>query len=311
MGSLRKLRIPVVYTAHDVLPQDRDSAEERAFHSRLYCLPDRIIVHTEANRRHLLETFGLASEKVAVVHHGPYDFQFGRGTPIGRSEARRRLEIPLHKKVTLFFGLIKRYKGLEYLVGAFDLVERQLADAYLLVVGNIYRGDVEGWRYYSGLLNGLRRRGNVKTVSDYVPIADVPIYFAATDLVVLPYTHTSQSGVLLAAYGAGRAVVVTETGGLPEIVEPGGTGLIVPPSDADSLARAIVSILGDPIRAGAMGERARLLGETTYCWASAAQRTLETYRLASSEITNRQPTGLRGAAQERVLPERSRPAEPR
>jgi glycosyltransferase involved in cell wall biosynthesis len=282
MRILRRLRIVVIYTAHDVLPLEGDSWEERAFRARLYRAPDGIIVHTEADRQSLADTFGVPLEDIAVVPHGAYDFRFGRTRTIEKPEARRRLEIPLPMKVILFFGLIKRYKGLEYLVSAFDLVEKQREDVVLLVVGDVYRGDVQGYRYYTDLVATFDARNNVRAVIGYVPVGDIPMYFAAADVVVLPYTHTSQSGVLLTAYGSGRPVIVTDTGSLPEIVERGRTGLVIPPRDPEAIARAVVSILADPARAREMGKRARELGATVYSWSSVAQRTVETYILAGS-----------------------------
>ena len=78
-------------------------------------------------------------------------------------------------------------------------------------------------------------------------------YLSAADVVVLPYTKTYQSGVLLAAYAAGRPVVVTDTGGLSEVVEHGKTGLVVPPRDPESLADAISRLLEDPSAAAGDG----------------------------------------------------------
>ena len=278
---IQRLGIPVVYTAHDVLPHDGDSTAGRLALGQLYRIADRTIVHTEADRRDLIELYGVSSETIAVVPHGSYDFEFGYQNSLDKEEARRLLRISARKRVVLFFGLIKRYKGLEYLIPAFELVSRRIPDAFLLVVGDVFRGDAEGHRDYSALLSKLRNRKDVLAVTEYVPVREVQKYFAAADLVVLPYTRTSQSGVLLAAYGIGRPVVVTSSGGLPEIVEGNETGCVVPPGDVGALANAIVALLSDPVRLAAMGERARVLGHTTYNWAQIASRTLAQYAVAA------------------------------
>jgi glycosyltransferase involved in cell wall biosynthesis len=151
-------------------------------------------------------------------------------------------------------------------------------DAFLLIVGDIYAGDPEGHRYYTQLIDGLRGRDDVLCVASYVPVEAVGDYMAAADVVVLPYTRTYQSGVLLAAYAAGRPVVVTDTGGLGEIVEAGKSGFVVPPRDVKALANGIVDTLADAERLSAMGEHARYLATTVYAWDAVASRTIELYR---------------------------------
>jgi len=276
MRTLRAAGILVVYTAHDVLLRERNDTErERTVRSRLYRAPDRIVVHSEADRRELAEAFGVARENVSVVPHGAYDFRFGSGGTVEAGEARRRLGIPRERKVVLFFGLIKRYKGLGYLISAFDLVASRRDDAFLLIVGDAPRFDAD--RAEMDRIAALGTRENVRAVIGYVPIEDIPVYFAAADVVVLPYTEISQSGVLLSAYGAGRPVVATAVGGLPETVEEGGTGRVVAPRDAEAIADAVLDILSDPERARAMGRRARELSATAYSWESIARRTAQTY----------------------------------
>ena len=293
---LRKLRIPVVFTAHDVLPQDGDSPEERVFLSRLYSGADTIVVHTEVDRNRILQAFGRTADRVAVIPHGTYDFRFGRDAGVDRVEARRRLGIPPEKNVVLFFGLIKRYKGLEHLVSAFERVQQQLPGAFLLIVGEVYGGDAAGHRFYSELLERLRGRDRVRVITTYVPISDIPTYFASAEVVVLPYTRSSQSGVLLAAYGAGRPVIVTRAGGLSEIVEQDQTGLAIAPGDPAALARALLLLLGDISLARAMGERAGQLGVTKYGWRDIALATTNMYRKAARA---RRRSGVESPAEDR------------
>lgn len=187
------------------------------------------------------------------------------------------MEFPGAKKVILFFGLIKRYKGLEYLVDAFEEVRSRLKDAFLLIVGDVHAGDPEDHRYYTHLIDGLRGREDVMSVASYVPVESIGQYLTAADMVVLPYTQTYQSGVLLAAYAAGRPVVVTDTGGLSEVVEHGRSGFVVPPADAKALAGAIESMLADSERLNAMGKRAKQLAMELYGWDGIASRTMALY----------------------------------
>jgi glycosyltransferase involved in cell wall biosynthesis len=95
---------------------------------------------------------------------------------------------------------------------------------------------------------------------------------------VLPYLEASQSGVVPVAYAFGKPVVATRVGGLPDVVEHGQTGLLVPPGDSQSLARAVIDLLTDDARRRDMGARARRFAETELSWSRIGQRTLEVYQ---------------------------------
>jgi glycosyltransferase involved in cell wall biosynthesis len=292
---LHRLGIPAIYTAHDVEPHMAASRKDREELQRLYESAVKIIVHAESNKRELISVFAVDASKIAVIPHGSYDFLCAR-EPLTKEAARQRVGVPRGKKVILFFGLIKRYKGLEYLVEAFEEVRERVKDAFLLIVGDVYAGDPEGHRYYTQLIDGLRRRQDVLCVASYVPVETVGQYLAAADVVVLPYARTYQSGVLLAAYAAGRPVIATDTGGLSEVVEEGRSGLVVPPENAKALAVAIVDILADSERLTAMGERARQLATAVYGWDGIASRTIELYqsvaRIGRHGLQNRMRSSL-------------------
>jgi glycosyltransferase involved in cell wall biosynthesis len=274
---LKRLRFRVVCTAHDLLPHDSTSTSERRAHTEVYRLVDRVIVHAEHNRREMTEVFEVPPERISVIPHGSYDLLFPRGR-VSKAQARAEIGWPANARIILFFGLIKRYKGLEFLLQAFDQVERRVPDAFLAIVGHIFRRDREGHAYYSRLVEEASRRPNVYCVPRYVPVGEVGTYLASADLVVLPYTKTYQSGVLMSAYAAGRPVVVTEKGGLPEMVREEKTGLVVPPRDPDALARAIEELLERPGLADQMGENASRLADSVYSWDAIAKRTVELYR---------------------------------
>jgi len=281
MGWLERVGITVVLTAHDVEPHLTASARDRSELQKLYATVSRVVVHAEANKRELRSVFAVDPAKIAVIPHGSYDFLCPPGGG-NRAAARERLGLPHTRVVILFFGLIKRYKGLEFLVEAFEQALTRARDAFLLIVGDIFAGDPESHGYYKDLVDGLQGRDDVRCVAEYVPVEDVGTYFAAADMVVLPYVRTYHSGVLHAAYAAGRPVIVTDTGGLPEVVEEGKSGLVVPTGDAKALAAALVALLSDPARRQAMGERAGELAATTYAWSIVASRTLDLYESAMS-----------------------------
>jgi glycosyltransferase involved in cell wall biosynthesis len=276
MKLLKALGIKIFYTAHDLVPHKAYSAAVGDALAKIYGAADGVIVHSESNRREISELFRLDSGKVFVVPHGS-DEVFSSGRSVSKADARRDLGIGPEKNVILFFGFIKRYKGLEHLVAAFEEVKRRLPEAFLLVAGQIYRADKEGYEFYSRLLGGLRGRADVLCMPQYIPVEKIGDYFAASDIVALPYVKSYTSGVLLGAYAAGRPVIVTDTGGLAEVVEQGKSGYVVPPGDVPALAAAIESVFETPTKPARMGRHAKTLADTTYSWRAAARRTADLY----------------------------------
>jgi glycosyltransferase involved in cell wall biosynthesis len=224
-----------------------------------------------------------------VIPHGSYELFF-RKERLSKERARTTIGLPPNARVILFFGLIKRYKGLEFLLQAFERIEKKFPDAVLAIVGDVFRGDPESFAYYSRLIGEAGGRANVECVPRYVPYWEVGPYLSAAEAVVLPYTKTYQSGVLLSAYAAGRPVIVTRTGGLPEIVREGETGFVVPPRDPESLSRAIERLLLQPELAAEMGQRASELARGEYSWNEIASRTIDLYREMMSDAPARRRT---------------------
>jgi glycosyltransferase involved in cell wall biosynthesis len=273
---LRWLGFRIVYTAHDLLPPG-SSRRYHQVYKKIYQAADRIVVHSRNSREELLREFDLPADKIQVIPHGSYDL-FYAGHEFSKKAVRAELAISPDNNVILFFGLIKRYKGLEYLVEAFRQVQQQIGGVTLLIVGQINDRDPDDLIFYSNLIRELAGRKNVVCVPEYVPFHKIGSYFVAADLVVLPYVKTYTSGVLLSAYAAGRPVVVTKTGALTEVVEPGKTGLVVPPGDPEALAAAIVQIVSSRAQIDSMGRYAKHLADTTYSWKNVALKTIEVYR---------------------------------
>jgi len=172
--------------------------------------------------------------------------------PVPRTEARQRLGLPEEAPVLLFFGFVRRYKGLDVLLDALPAVRRGAPGARLVVAGEAY-DDADAYRRQIANL-GLGEA--VTWVDRYVPAGDVPLYFGAADLVVQPYRSATQSGVAQTAFGYGVPVLTTDVGGLAEGVPHEEAGLVVPPEAPEALAAAAVRFfreagLAERLRAGA------------------------------------------------------------
>ena len=114
-----------------------------------------------------------------------------------------------------------------------------------------------------------------------MPNEEVPLYFFAADLVVLPYNEVTQSGILQIAYAFGKPVVATDLGGFREAVEDGKNGYLVPLKDIQGLAEKCVVILTDDKRIKKMGNYSRYLADTKFSWESIANKTINVYETCS------------------------------
>lgn len=198
-------------------------------------VPEAFVVLSESVERDLLRL--RPNAKVVRVPQPIYDFF---PTPPAQQAAREELGLPADQPVVLFFGLVRAYKGLGILLQAMT----SLPQTRLLITGEFYQPRADYERQIAAL--GVRDRVHVE--DRYIPNEDVPKYFAAADVVVLPYLSATQSGVSKLAYHFDKPVVITNVGGLAEEVEEGKTGYVVPPNDPTALAAAIEKVLMEKTR---------------------------------------------------------------
>ncbi len=155
--------------------------------------------------------------------------------PVTRQQALAKLNLP-NKPTLLFFGFVRHYKGLDVLLHSLQRI-RQKLDCQLIVAGEFYDDEAE----YRQLIKALGLTEAVRLFNRYIPNEDVPYFFSAADVVVLPYRSATQSGIVPVCYYYQKPVIASAVGGLPEVVEPGKTGFLVPPEDPEALAEAILT----------------------------------------------------------------------
>jgi len=228
----RRSNAPVVFLCHNVLPHEGSRAATALARWGLRAA-DAFLAQSREDLSTLQQ---IVPNAVADVHPHPTYTQFA-ASAITRNEARRRLGV--EGRVLLFFGLVRAYKGLDDLLRAVALLPPGLA-VTLLIVGEFY----EAREPYDRLIQSLGIGERVRIVDRYVADPEVAQYFMAADLVVLPYRSASQSGIAQTAFAFERPVVVTAVGGLPDVVEDGITGYVVPPHDPAALAAAITRFFG-------------------------------------------------------------------
>lgn len=232
----RARRLPVVVTAHNILPHEPSPWFLRAS-GWLYRQADRVLVHSETNRAQFEERFAHTGARVEVVPMARESVS----TVANAAEARQRLGIAKDRPVLLFFGTIRPYKGLDTLLEALALARRHHPELLLVIAGKPW----ESWAPCADRIASLGLVDNLLLQLDYIPEAEVSDYFAAADLVVLPYTHfDAQSAVGTQTLSHDRPIIVSDTGGLPELV--GGRAVwVTPPRNAEALAERIAWFFDD------------------------------------------------------------------
>jgi glycosyltransferase involved in cell wall biosynthesis len=227
VAPLRRRGTRVVLVCDNLVPHERRPLD-LALTRWMLRESDGYLVMSDSVERDL-DRLKPGAPRRRVAH--PLYAQFDRGR-YTRDTARARLG--LDGEVALFFGYIRRYKGLDTLLEAWRAV-RERRPATLIVAGEAYEDAAPYHR-----LAEAAGAGAVRMMERYVPDDEVEALFKAADVVVLPYRSATQSGVTHVAYALGVPVITTDVGGLAETVVPGETGAVVPPEDPRALAESIV-----------------------------------------------------------------------
>lgn len=230
----------VVFTAHNVNAGKRDLNDSwrNRFGLRVqYRLADHVFVHTEGMKNELVHDFGVHPRMVTVIPFGLNNSV--PSTDLTCTRAKEQLGIGGDERTILFFGIIRPYKGLEYLTDAFLRLAGNRAGYRLIIAGNTIEGSerylAEIRRRIDGDING----GRILQKIQFIPDEEIEIYFKAADVLALPYTDIFQSGVLFLSYNFGLPVVGTDVGSVREDILEGTTGFLCRPRDPVDLTRAI------------------------------------------------------------------------
>lgn len=229
----------VVLTVHNVNAKTRDlndSAFNRLTLRIQYRLTDHLFVHTELMKKELEEGFGVPPRIITVIPFGINNAV--PATSLTSVEARQKLGIAESEKVLLFYGHIAPYKGMEFLLAAFEQIVTKCGNYRLIIAGKPKNCEAY-WRGLQKMMNGDAIGGKILQKIEHISDEETEIYFKAADALVLPYRHIYQSGVLFLGYNFGLPVIATDVGALREDIVEGETGFICKPGDPFDLARAI------------------------------------------------------------------------
>ncbi|HWC75913.1 MAG TPA: glycosyltransferase, partial [Blastocatellia bacterium] len=217
---LRRAGLKCVVECHNVLPHERRWFDGPLVKSA-FSPVDQFITHSQADRETLLR---LLPQKRVIVAALPIVEEFA---------ADRRRERT--GRAILFFGIVRKYKGLDVLMKALPKVLAKV-DCDLTIAGEFY----EPVEKYEALARELGIEGKVRIENRYVPNEEVPALFDSADVLVLPYLSATQSGIARIATSNGLPIIASRTGGLSESVEDRVTGRLFPPGDVEALANCLM-----------------------------------------------------------------------
>jgi len=275
----RLLQKNIVLTVHNVNAGRRDSRDSRLNRLTLriqYRLSKHIFVHTEKMKSELTEQFGGRGASITVIPFGINNTV--PNTSLTPSDAKRRLGFGEHEKAILFFGNIRPYKGLEYLIAAFRQVLAMGVSCRLIIVGRPSKCE----EYWAKIRNEIRedvQSGQVLLKAEFIPDDEAEVYFKAADVLVLPYREIYQSGVLFTGYSFGLPVIAAEVGSLKDEIVEGSTGFVFRPEDPADLAKAIQRYFASDLYADLRNRRGEISAYAmeTHSWGVVGQMTKSVY----------------------------------
>ena len=277
----RLLGKKIVFTAHNVNAGTRDATDSRLNRLTLkiqYRLAHHIFVHTHKMKAELIEQFGVRESEVTVIPFG-----INNSIPqsaLTRSEARRRLGIEDSAPTMLFFGNIAPYKGLAFLVEAYRRIALRHPDYRLIIAGQLTRGCELYMKDVQRAIATDASQSRIVQRIEFIPDDEAETYFKAADVLVLPYTHVYQSGVLISGYTFGLPAVASDVGSFKDDIVEGETGFLCRPCDPIDLARVIEEYFESDLFA-ALGRRREEIREharARYSWATVSRMTRLIYQ---------------------------------
>ncbi len=261
LGSIaaKIVGIPTVSTLHtfDDPPQGSRTywrLKLRWWVLRHFC--DRVIAVSEGTRQHHLRLGSLAPDKVVTLHNGIDLSRFTKPDKTDYLAGRQALGIPPDAPLLTTVAVLRPAKGIQYMIAALPAVLEAVPETRYLVVG--------GGEHENALKELARSHGVAERVIFTGVRNDIPDLLAISDLFVLPTLGEALPTVLAEAMAAQKPIVVSKVGGVPEMVEHGRNGLLVPPTDPASLAEACLQLLQNPDQAQAMGRAGQEIVERRF-----------------------------------------------
>lgn len=271
LKKIRRKGIKIVITVHDILPFN-EKIYDKFFHKKIYELCDYIILQAQTNIDRFKEIFPRCSNKIKYIPHGHFlDF----ADIYEKDKAREHLKIPKNKKVFLFFGQIKKVKGVGILLEAFGELCKKREDVFLIVAGSVWKDDFSSYQRIIEKEN--LNEENLKTDIRFIPDNEVGYYYSASDIAVLPYLDVYQSGVIQLAYAYNKPAIATAIKPFMEIVEDEKTGFLCNPNDSRDLMKVMEKALNNEKKFEQFGKNGNNKIKEIYSWKKIAEQVTKLY----------------------------------
>ena len=262
----------VTLTVHDVT-SFADSSNSSFVSKLVYKIADLILTHNEFSKEEIINIDPSLKDRIHIVPHGNY-------TPFiniqkDKKQSREYLELPAEKTILLFFGMIKKVKGLEILLKSLRKVIDSNPDTILLIAGKPWENE---FKIYQQIIDENNLSENVILHTKFIPHEDVEYYYSASDLVVLPYKKIYQSGVLMMTLSYGKPALVSDLPPLKEVITDNENGFLFSSEDVSDLARRLNQILGDKDNLERVRVNGNILINTRFDWDEIGRLTKEAYQ---------------------------------
>ena len=263
----------VVLTIHDVASLARIGSPS-IMSSFIYKLTDLILTHNKFSEDEIIKIDTSLKESIHIVPHGNY-------TPFiniqkNKNKSREYLELPNEKTILLFFGMIKKVKGLEVLLKSLRKVVDTNPDTVLLIAGRSWEND---FAIYQEIIDRNNLSKNIILHKKFIPHEDVEHYYCASDLVVLPYTKIYQSGVLMMALSYEKPALVSDLSPLKEVIIDNENGFLFKSEDVNDLAKKLNSILFDKEKLERVRKNGNTLINAKFSWDEIGRLTKKAYQI--------------------------------
>ena len=265
----------ICLTIHDVKSFSNNS--KFSFYSKLiYFFADIIITHNKFSADEIISNYSFLENKIQIIPHGNY-------IPFIEIEkdknfARKKIGINENKFVLLFFGMIKSVKGLDVLLKAMPEIIKNNKEVILLIAGKPWRDD---FSKYEEIIKDLKIEKYCKLDIKFIDHKDVSLYYASSDIVVLPYRRIYQSGVLMMSLCYKKPVIVSDLPSFKEIIVDQENGVFFSSDDSVSLANAVSKLMSDNDLMELVRKNAYNLMEQKFSWQRIGKLTNDAYNKIS------------------------------
>lgn len=237
----------VVGTIHDVECFEKYAKGDNTQHEygAFLFLLDGIVMHTDYARRELLKHIGydaILGKKIKTIYACDLEYERLDKNKIEKKEARKYLGLSQGRKIVLFFGQIKKVKGLDVLLKGLAKVKKDKPSVLLVVAGKVWKDD---FSEYKSIIKKFGLESYVELRIGYIDNENVPYYFYAADVIVLPYKKIYNSGVLIRAMSFGTPVLASNIGPFEEFIIDYKNGYLFKTEEVESLAHKLNLILND------------------------------------------------------------------